>query len=96
MDAVIVAAGAKPKGQEPICLPAASLAEGDTPPAEGDPVSFTIDGTVEKTDGTTVWIKPLKVNGEDITDDSSGASSDAMDQNAMDDAASKADQENGL
>lgn len=99
MDAVIVAAGAgkpgKAKAAQPIVLPAAALSEDGTTPEQGDPVSFTIDGTVQSSDGQTVTILPEKVNGEDIAEEATETPKDEVSEQDVEKAAQQSDDEQG-
>lgn len=77
-------------GDSELCVSVQSLKVGQIPPAEGDNVSVTVEGTVSRIDGEHAYITPEKINGEDVpskSDDNSNEEDDMMQKaQAMDKA----------
>lgn len=70
--AALIGVSVKPKGDGSstyTCdVPLSLLAEGGVPPAEGDSVSYSVDGTVQGVDGDSATIKIDAVNGQPVGD----------------------------
>lgn len=54
-------------------VPLSLLAEDGVPPAEGDTVSYSVDGTVQGVDGDSATIKIDAVNGQPVGDVAEGS-----------------------
>ena len=67
----------------PMQVPVSNLSIDGTTPAEGDQVSFTVDGKVTSVDSDYATVTPEKINGEDVeTGEQQGApdESESLDQ----------------
>jgi hypothetical protein len=51
-------------------VPLDLLAEDGVPPAEGDQVSYSVDGTVQSVDAENATIKLTAINGQPVSDES--------------------------
>lgn len=49
-----------------LAVSADAVAIDGTPPEVGDTVTFTVEGTVASTDGTTLQVTPTKINDQDV------------------------------
>jgi hypothetical protein len=91
MASTVIGISAKPKSADTstCSVPLDSLEQDGTPPAEGDSVSFSVDGTVQSIDGDNATVKIEAINGDptsgeqDESDDDTGPSSDQMKQALM-------------
>lgn len=57
-----------------LAVPLKALAQPDdaeqvNPPAQGDPVTFTVDATVTRIDGEMAYIKATAINGVELEDE---------------------------
>jgi hypothetical protein len=75
MAAPDLGAAPEPEGDEggsmEMCVPLSSLGQPDEqdnmqPPAVGDPVTFTTEGTISRVEGDNAYITPTAVNGQKI------------------------------
>lgn len=57
---------AGPMGKDELCIPASSLDVDGTTPEVGDSVSFTVEGTVARSEGGDIYVKPSTINGEPV------------------------------
>ena len=67
--AALIGVSVKPKddGSGYVCrVPLDLLSEDGVPPAEGDSVSYSVDGTVQSVDGDSADIKIESVNGQPV------------------------------
>lgn len=77
-------------GAGEVQIPAKALSINGEAPAQGDSVSFTVEGKVTRAEGESVFVMPESVNGEPI----SGPAPVAADPDAeMEAAAMTADKE---
>lgn len=58
-------------GSMEMCVPLTSLGQPDEqdamqPPAVGDPVTFTTEGTISRIEGPNAYVAPTAVNGQKI------------------------------
>lgn len=63
-------------GDTDLCANLSTLAVQGTPPAVGDMVSVTVEGTVTRIDGEHAYITPEKINGEDVSHGNDGSTDD--------------------
>jgi hypothetical protein len=70
--AALIGVSVKPTaGSDYSCqVPLDLLSEDGVPPAQGDKVSYSVDGTVTAVTGTTATIKLDAINGEPVSGDS--------------------------
>ena len=68
--AALIGVSVKPKaGGGYICkVPLDLLSEDGTPPAEGDSVSYSVDGTVQSVDAEDATVKITAVNGQPVAE----------------------------
>lgn len=72
-----------------LCIPAAALeasSEDGQPmaPQEGDPVEFTLSGTVTRSEGGNLYVKPDSVNGQPIAGEGAGEMEEPAEEGAPD------------
>lgn len=72
-----------------LCASLDSLKVNGVPPAQGDSVSVTLDGTISRIDGDNAYITPAKINGQDVMKDD--AEPDEGSEDSMMAMAQKAD-----
>ena len=70
--AALIGVSTQPKaggGSDYVCkVPLDLLSEDGVPPAEGDSVSYSVDGTVQSVDGSGASVKIDAVNGQPVSD----------------------------
>lgn len=67
--AALIGVSVKPKSGSYTCrVPLDLLSEDGTPPAEGDSVSYSVDGTVQSVDAEDAIVKVEAVNGQPVAE----------------------------
>jgi len=66
--AALIGVSVSPKGGYTCKVPLDLLSEDGTPPAQGDQVSYSVDGTVQSTDAEDATVKITAVNGQPVAE----------------------------
>lgn len=56
-----------PMNQTDFAVPSDALSIDGTPPEEGDTVTFTVDGTVSRSEDGTIFVTPTMINGQEVS-----------------------------
>ena len=74
--AALIGISVKPKSGYTCKVPLDLLSEDGTPPAEGDSVSYSVDGTVQSVDAEDATVKITAVNGQPVDESASDEASE--------------------
>lgn len=72
-----------------MCIPADAVEVEGATPETGDSVSFSVDGTVTRSESGKLYVKPTMINGEPVKDEPEVMDADTE----MENMAAKADEE---
>lgn len=80
---VVIAAGGKGgSGPSTVTVPLAALAVDGTNPETGDPVTFTVEGTVQDVQGDNAVVQVTKINDQDASSPDASSQDDGDDDEA--------------